>query len=100
VVSVDPFEHYAEDYDRWFEEHRTEYGAELATIRRVLPAPDSRAVEVGVGSGRFAAPLGIGLGSEPARALGRMARRGGSTWSAAGLRRSRSGAGPARVSFW
>ncbi len=73
----DVFERFAEEYDRWFEEHRTEYQAELARIRRLFPHPDSRAVEVGVGSGRFAAPLGIPLGIEPSRALGRMARRRG-----------------------
>jgi len=73
----DVFEDYADDYDRWFDEHRDEYLAELARIRRVLPAPDSRAIEVGVGSGRFAAPLGIALGIEPSLALSRMASRRG-----------------------
>ena len=73
----DVFEQFAEDYDRWFEEHRAEYHAELARIRRLFPRPDSRALEVGVGSGRFAAPLGVALGLEPSRALGRIARRRG-----------------------
>ena len=73
----DVFERFAEDYDRWFEEHRTEYHAELARIRRILPYPDTRAIEVGVGSGRFAAPMGITLGIEPSRALGRMAHQRG-----------------------
>ncbi|HON82110.1 MAG TPA: methyltransferase domain-containing protein [Methanoregulaceae archaeon] len=73
----DVFEEYADDYDRWFDEHRDEYLAELSRIRQVLPAPDSRAIEVGVGSGRFAAPLGIRMGVEPSRALCRMAHRRG-----------------------
>ncbi len=73
----DVFEEYADDYDRWFDDHHDEYLAELARIRRVLPLPDSRAIEVGVGSGRFAAPLGIALGIEPSLALCRMARRRG-----------------------
>ena len=76
-MSEDVFEHYAEEYDHWYEEHRGEYHAELDRIRRLLPQPDSRAIEVGVGSGRFARPLGITLGLEPSRALGRMARRRG-----------------------
>ncbi|HOI58066.1 MULTISPECIES: class I SAM-dependent methyltransferase [unclassified Methanoculleus] len=70
----DVFERFAEEYDRWFEEHQAGYRAELARIRRLFPRPDSRALEVGVGSGRFAAPLGVPLGLEPSRALGRMAR--------------------------
>lgn len=73
----DVFEEYADDYDRWFDDHHDEYLAELARIRSVLPLPDSRAIEVGVGSGRFAEPLGIGLGIEPSGALGRMARQRG-----------------------
>jgi SAM-dependent methyltransferase len=73
----DVFERYAEEYDRWFEEHREEYHAEMARIRRLLPPIDSTAMEVGAGSGRFAASLGIAIGIEPSRALGRMARRRG-----------------------
>jgi len=73
----DIFERFFGEYDRWFDEHSTEYRAELARIRRFFPCPDSRAVEVGVGSGRFAAPLGIRLGVEPSPALGRMARERG-----------------------
>lgn len=73
-MATDVFEVYADDYDRWFDEHPDEYLAELSRIREVLPAQDSRSIEVGAGSGRFAAPLGIGLGIEPSRALGRIAR--------------------------
>lgn len=74
LILQDIFEDYAYEYDSWFNEHHEEYEAELSRIRRLLPAPDSRAIEVGVGSGRFAAPLGITVGIEPSRALGGMAR--------------------------
>ncbi|PKL57289.1 MAG: SAM-dependent methyltransferase [Methanomicrobiales archaeon HGW-Methanomicrobiales-6] len=74
---MDVFERFAAEYDRWFEEHRAEYLAELARVRRLLPCPDARAVEVGVGSGRFAASLGIRIGIEPSQALGRIARERG-----------------------
>jgi ubiquinone/menaquinone biosynthesis C-methylase UbiE len=70
----DVFEEFAEEYDRWFDEHREEYQGELARIRRIFSPPDTRSVEVGVGSGRFAVPLGITLGIEPSPALGRIAR--------------------------
>jgi SAM-dependent methyltransferase len=71
----DVFEQFAQEYDSWFDEHSAEYHAELARIRTVLPAFDACSIEIGVGSGRFAAPLGITLGIEPSRALGRMAHR-------------------------
>ena len=76
-MTGDVFEQFAEEYDRWFEEHPDEYRAELDRVRRLLPPPDSRTIEIGAGSGRFAAPLGITLGIEPSRALGRMAHRRG-----------------------
>ncbi len=68
------FEVYAGEYDRWFDEHRDEYLAELSQIRDLFPAPGSRCIEVGAGSGRFAAPLGIKTGIEPSVSLCRMAR--------------------------
>ncbi|MDE4908838.1 class I SAM-dependent methyltransferase [Methanogenium marinum] len=68
------FERHADAYDDWFVVHREVYRAECERIREVLPAPDARSIEVGVGSGRFAAPLGIPLGIEPSLSLGRMAR--------------------------
>ena len=41
------------------DKNRDVYHAELETIRRALPPPPARGLEVGVGSGRFAVPLGI-----------------------------------------
>ena len=67
------FERHADAYDDWFVLHRTVYRAECERIRQALPAPDARTIEVGVGSGRFAAPLGIPIGIEPSVSLGRMA---------------------------
>jgi SAM-dependent methyltransferase len=71
------FEAYAKDYDSWFDEHPDEYSSELARVRRILPSPASCSIEIGAGSGRFTAPLGIMLGIEPSRALSRMARQRG-----------------------
>ena len=67
---VAPFEEHTDRYDRWFESHETVHESELAAVRRALPsvAPDE-AVEIGVGSGQFAAPLGIGLGVDPSPAM-------------------------------
>ncbi len=71
------FERHAAAYDNWYVEHREVYRAECERIRQAFPAPDARTVEVGVGSGRFAVPLGIPLGIEPSVSLGRMARQRG-----------------------
>ncbi len=65
-----PFERYAAEYDEWFEEHRAVYESEVRALRALLPSDmasivSEESIEVGVGTGRFASPLGIPLGIEP-----------------------------------
>jgi ubiquinone/menaquinone biosynthesis C-methylase UbiE len=71
-----PFETHHEQYERWFEQHSAAYISELLALRPFVPW-QGRGVEIGVGSGRFAAPLGVQVGVDPAAAmLTRAARRG------------------------
>ncbi len=64
-----PFERLTAEYDEWFDGHRGAYRAERAALERALPESfdGERALEVGVGTGRFAAPLGVSVGLDPAR---------------------------------
>ena len=75
-IKIEPFEKYYERYDAWFEEREFAYKSELAAVREMLP-PSGLGLEIGVGSGRFAAPLGIKYGMEPASAMLEMAVRRG-----------------------
>lgn len=70
------FDEFAVDYDRWFDEHATVYETQLRMIRNAVPRA-GRCLEVGIGSGRFAAPLGIGYGIDPSRELLKMAKSRG-----------------------
>jgi len=70
------FEEHAGDYDSWFDEHNSVYQAQLRMLCRAVPG-FQRGLEVGVGSGRFAVPLGISRGIDPSQNLVRMARRRG-----------------------
>ncbi|KAF5433657.1 Ubiquinone/menaquinone biosynthesis C-methylase UbiE [Candidatus Methanophagaceae archaeon] len=72
------FETGAEEYDKWFNEHRFSYEAEVLALRTFIPK-NSTGLEVGVGTGRFAVPLGIQIGVEPARAMADIARKRGIT---------------------
>jgi ubiquinone/menaquinone biosynthesis C-methylase UbiE len=65
---TDPFSTHAAEYDAWFDAHPHAYAAELEAIRELLPDAGV-GVEVGVGSGRFAGPLGVRYGVEPAEAM-------------------------------
>jgi len=69
------FDLYYEDYEKWFEKHQEIYEEEVKTIKSLLP--EGRGMEVGIGSGRFAAPLGIKFGIEPSKKMAEIARKRG-----------------------
>ncbi|MGD9014851.1 MAG: methyltransferase domain-containing protein [Candidatus Omnitrophota bacterium] len=62
----DIFQRYYKKYDAWYDKNRLAYLSELKAISRVLPK-SGKGLEIGVGTGRFAAPLGIGIGVDPAK---------------------------------
>ncbi len=70
------YEQHADRYERWFERHAAAYQAELRAVRELWPGA-GRGVEIGVGSGRFAAPLGIRHGVEPSAGMRDLARARG-----------------------
>ena len=70
------FETLAQEYDDWFVRNESAYRSELAAVKAFLP-PSGHGLEIGVGTGRFAAPLGIKVGVEPAKAMAEIARKRG-----------------------
>ena len=74
--SIEVFERYAKEYDNWFERNRFAYRSEIEALRILVPS-EGEGLEVGVGTGRFAVPLGIKIGVEPAKAMAEIARRRG-----------------------
>ena len=61
-----PYEAHHRRYDDWFIRHVAAYQSELLTVRALLPW-GGLGLEIGVGTGRFAAPLGVRVGLDPAR---------------------------------
>ncbi len=72
-----PFEENPEYYDEWFERNREKYEIELKTIKQLMPDRFSHALEVGVGTGRFAESLNIATGLEPSPRMAELARKRG-----------------------
>ena len=72
MANFKPFENYSLKYDEWFDKNRFIYESELQAVKELLPEGKND-IEVGVGSGRFAAPLGIKLGIDPSRKMGKIA---------------------------
>jgi SAM-dependent methyltransferase len=61
-----PFETHHRRYDDWFVRHEAAYHSELLAVRAQLPW-DGLGLSIGVGTGRFAAPLGVQIGIDPAK---------------------------------
>jgi SAM-dependent methyltransferase len=76
MPKIEPFEKHRDRYENWFERNRYAYLSELEAVKRLLPK-EGKGAEIGVGTGRFAAPLGIKLGVEPSKAMAEIARKRG-----------------------
>jgi SAM-dependent methyltransferase len=76
MPKIGPFEEYADRYEEWFERNRFAYQSELQAVKSLLPSRGI-GIEIGVGTGRFAAPLGIQIGIEPSTAMAMVARERG-----------------------
>lgn len=63
-------------YDAWYDRYRCAYLSELRAVGKVLPVK-GRGLEIGVGTGRFAAPLGISIGIDPSAKMLAIAKRRG-----------------------
>lgn len=72
MPKVEPFNRYAHRYEEWFDKHSFAYQCELQAVKELLPEA-GMGVEIGVGTGRFAAPLGIEFGLEPSLKMGQIA---------------------------
>lgn len=62
---TEPFQAHSDRYEEWFETYEAAYESEIEALRSLRP-DGGRALEIGVGSGRFAEPLAIGYGIDPA----------------------------------
>jgi SAM-dependent methyltransferase len=71
-----PFQTHHRRYDEWFVRHAAAYQSELLAVRALLPW-GGLGLSIGVGTGRFAGPVGVQVGIDPAHeVLPYAARRG------------------------
>jgi len=70
------FDKNVDRYEQWFVDHPLAYVSELRAVRSLLPT-SGNGIEIGVGTGRFAAPLEIKKGIEPSRSMAEVARKRG-----------------------
>ncbi|MEW6012975.1 MAG: methyltransferase domain-containing protein [Elusimicrobiota bacterium] len=57
-----PFDKYAVEYDRWYDENKFIFLSEVECIKKAIDFKTNDSLEIGVGTGRFAKALGIEYG--------------------------------------
>jgi len=73
--NVEVFNKYVNEYEEWFEKHKFAYLSEIEALRKVIPK--GKGIEIGVGTGRFAEPLKIKIGIDPAENMLKIAESRG-----------------------
>lgn len=70
------FDRFYKRYDAWYDRNNFAYLSELEALRKVLPKK-GKGLEIGVGTARFAAPLGIKYGIDPSKKMLEIAKKRG-----------------------
>ncbi len=76
MARTQPFDEHYEEYEEWFRKNRYAYLSELKALAHMIPS-EGTGLEIGIGTGRFAAALGIEFGVEPSAPMRWLARKKG-----------------------
>lgn len=76
MAKIEAFENYYLEYEEWFEKNHSLYQAELKTLK-TLVGDVSNGFEIGIGTGKFALPVGVKIGIEPSKKMREMAQSKG-----------------------
>ena len=76
MPKIEVFQKYTNEYDEWFVINKFAFESELIAIKNILPNVDG-VIEIGIGSGIFAEPLGIKEGIDPSKAMRKKAEQKG-----------------------
>lgn len=79
MLKTNPFREYSAQYDAWYNKYPYVFQSEVEAIRQQLASlPENiSGIEVGLGTGRFAAALGIKEGIEPVQEMAEFATKRG-----------------------
>ena len=77
--TIETFDSYVTEYEQWYKDNPEVYESEILALKeqfQKLPQ-NLHGIEIGVGTGRFAEPLGIKEGIEPSKEMARLAIKRG-----------------------
>jgi len=73
-----PFNNHVAEYEAWYKKYPYVFKSEVAAIKELMPKGENiHAIEIGLGTGRFAKALGIKEGIEPAENMRALAEKKG-----------------------
>ena len=72
MPKISAFEKHLDRYEEWFEKNEYAYQSELDAVKLLMPKFE-KGLEVGIGTGKFAVPLGIKSGVEPSYQMRKIA---------------------------
>ena len=76
MPKVQPFENHTLRYDNWFARNEYIYQSEVLAVKAQIPR-NGQGIEIGIGTGRFAVPLGIQWGLDPSKKMLQLAKERG-----------------------
>ncbi len=76
MAKTKPFDENRDLYEQWFIRNDAVYKSELKAIEHFIPK-QGKGIEIGIGSGLFAKPLGISDGVDPSDSMIRLAKKRG-----------------------
>jgi len=76
MLKIEPFDKFSSQYENWFKKNKFAYKSELLAIKKAL-LKNKKTIEIGVGSARFASPLGIRVGIDPSKKMQKIAQERG-----------------------
>lgn len=72
MAKTESFDLHSDAYEEWFEKNPLIYADEVQTLKRLV-GKSTNGLDIGMGSGRFALPLGIEIGVEPSKVMRKIA---------------------------
>ena len=76
MAKTQVFDQFYNEYEHWFSMNKYVFQSELKAVKKALTVKEN-AIEVGLGSGIFAAPLAIKEGIEPSESMRNLAKEKG-----------------------
>jgi ubiquinone/menaquinone biosynthesis C-methylase UbiE len=75
MAKTKAFDNHVNEYNNWFVTNKFAFQSELMAVKKFIPYPIPGIVEIGIGSGIFAKPLGIKEGVDPSKTMREKAKQ-------------------------